>query len=79
MYPNMFEKTIEKEMAKGAWDKLKNLYSRDEKLKMVKLQTLRKQFEMTQIKQDESVLDHLSRVVLLTNQMKVSGESVNDL
>lgn len=45
--PNVFKKIIEKETIKGARDKLKNLYDEDEKLKRVKLQALRKQFEMT--------------------------------
>lgn len=75
---NVFEKIIEEETTKEVWDKLKNLYG-DEKLKRVKLQILRKQIEMTQMKGDESVFEYLSRVVLLTNQMKACGESINDL
>ena len=43
---DVFEKIIEEETTKGAWEKLKNLYGGDEKLKKVKLQTLRKQYEM---------------------------------
>ena len=77
--PNVFEKIIEEETAKGAWDKLKSLYGGDEKLKRVKLQTLRKQFETTQMKEDESVSDYLSRIVVLTNKMKACGEAINDL
>lgn len=42
MDPNGLEKIIEEETSKGAWDKLKNLYDGDEKMKRVKLQTLRK-------------------------------------
>lgn len=74
--PNVFEKIIEEESFEGEWDKLKNLYGGDEKLKRVKLQTLRKQFDMTQIKEDESILTFFSCVVLLTKQMKVCGESI---
>lgn len=76
--PNVFEKIIEEDMTKGVWDKLKNLYDTYEKLKRVKLQTLRKKFEMSQMKEEESVSQYLSRVLLLTNQMKVCGESIND-
>lgn len=47
MYPNVFEKIIEEESFKGVWDKLKNIYGGDEKLKRVKLKTLRKQVEIT--------------------------------
>lgn len=53
--PYVFEKTIEEETTKVAWNKLNNLYNGDEELKKVKLKTLRKQFEMTQMKEDESV------------------------
>ena len=66
----MIEKIIEEETTKGAWDKFKNLYDRDEKLKRVRLQTLRKQFEMTQMKEEESVSKYFSCAVLLTNHMK---------
>lgn len=34
---NVFEKIIDEETSKRAWDKLKNLYGGDEKLKRVKL------------------------------------------
>lgn len=34
---NVFEKIFEEETVKGAWDQLRSLYGRDEKLKRVKL------------------------------------------
>lgn len=66
----MFEKIIKDETFKGAWHELKNLYGGNEKLKMVKLQTLRNQFKMTQMKEDEPVSEFFLRVVLLSNQTK---------
>ena len=42
MDSDVFEKIIEEESAKDAWDELKNLYGGGEKVKKVKLQTLRK-------------------------------------
>lgn len=77
--PNIFENIIEEQTSKGARDKLRNLYDKDEKLKRVKLQTLRKQFEITHMKEDELVVDLFSNLMLLTNKMKASGESINDL
>lgn len=41
MDTNVFQKIIEEETIKGAWDKLKTLYGEDEKLKRVKLRTLK--------------------------------------
>ncbi|XP_058775827.1 uncharacterized protein LOC131650109 [Vicia villosa] len=67
---NVFEKIIEEEMDKNVWDKLKSLYDEDEKLKRMKLQTLRKKFEMTHMKVDELVSEYRSHVVLLMNKMK---------
>ena len=76
---DVFEKIIEEETTKGAWEKLKSLYGGDEKLKKVKLQTLRKQYEMLQMKEDESIFAYFSRVVTQTNQMKACGEALTDL
>lgn len=57
---------------------MKNLYDEDEKLKRVILQTLRKQLEITHVKEDESVVDFFSRLVSLTNQMKACRELINE-
>lgn len=75
----VFENIIEEETYKRMRDKLKNLYGRDEKLKKVKLQTLTKQFEITQMKEGDLVANFFSRLVSLMNQMKACGESINDL
>ncbi|GAU25658.1 hypothetical protein TSUD_265850 [Trifolium subterraneum] len=76
---NIFEKIIEEEAAKGACDTLKKIYGGDEKLKKVKLQALRKQYEMTQMNEGETVSDFFSRLVTLTNQMKACGETITGL
>lgn len=44
--PNVFEKIIKEETSKRVWERLKNLYGRNEKLNRVKLQTLRKKFKI---------------------------------
>lgn len=59
---------------------MKKVYGGDEKLKRVKLQTLRKQYEMTQLKEEEETIAELfSRLVLLTNQIKACAETIHDL
>ena len=73
---DIFKMIIEEETTKDSWEKLKSLYGGDEKLKKVKLQTLRKQYEMIHMKEDESVSAYFSRIMTLTNQMKACGESV---
>lgn len=43
--PNVFEKIIEEETTKRAWDKLKNLYGGDEKLKQGEVTDIEKEIQ----------------------------------
>ena len=45
----------------------------------MKLQTPRKNFEITKMMVEKSVSEFFLCLVLLTNQMKACGESINDL
>ncbi|GAU44851.1 hypothetical protein TSUD_112250 [Trifolium subterraneum] len=77
---NEAQRTLHRDQKKkDAWDTLKKIYGGDEKLKKVKLQALRKQYEMTQMNEGETVSDFFSRLVTLTNQMKACGETIIDL
>ncbi|GAU44225.1 hypothetical protein TSUD_399890 [Trifolium subterraneum] len=76
--PNIFEKIIEEEISKGAWDTLKNTYGGDEKLKGIKLQALIRQYEMMQMNDQETIAEYLARMLSLTNLMKSCGEALSD-
>ncbi|KAK2402327.1 hypothetical protein QL285_051858 [Trifolium repens] len=75
---NIFEKIIEEETSKGAWDTLKKIYGGDEKLKGIKLQALRRQYEMMQMNEQETISEYLARMLALTNLMKSCGETMTD-
>ncbi|WJX94099.1 hypothetical protein P8452_75554 [Trifolium repens] len=75
---NIFEKIIEEETSKGAWDTLKKIYGGDEKLKGIKLQALRRQYEMMQMNEQETISEYLARMLALTNLMKSCGEAMTD-
>ena len=77
--PSIFEKIIDEDTAKGAWHTLKKFYGGDKKLKKVKVQGLKKQYENTKMKEDESITKFSSRLVLLTNKMKTYGETITNL
>lgn len=74
--PKVFEKIAEATTSKGAWDTLVQCYGGDAKVKKVKLQSLRKQYELLQMKDDERIVDYFSRVIAVTNQMKNCGETI---
>ena len=70
---NVFEKIGYSTMSKGPWDILDIFYGGDTSVKKVKLQSLRKQYENLNMKDNEKVSDYISRVFMITNEMKACG------
>ncbi|GAU10169.1 hypothetical protein TSUD_421370, partial [Trifolium subterraneum] len=66
----VFEKIADATTSKDAWDILQKSYGGDAKVKKVKLQALKRQFELLEMKNDEAVAEYFTRVETLTNQMK---------
>ncbi|GAU49921.1 hypothetical protein TSUD_180390 [Trifolium subterraneum] len=64
--------------SKDAWDILQKSYGGDAKVKKVKLQALKRQFELLEMKNDEAVAEYFTRVETLTNQMKNCGSTLSE-
>ncbi|GKU98369.1 hypothetical protein SLEP1_g11381 [Rubroshorea leprosula] len=64
--------------SKQAWDTLMTAYKGAEKVKKVKLQTLRHQYELLQMEFSEPVATYINRVLALTNKSKVYGEEYSE-
>ncbi|KAK0576845.1 hypothetical protein LWI29_024227 [Acer saccharum] len=75
----IFEKIAHTTSAKRAWDVLMNTYKGVEKVKKVRLQTMRRQLELLQMKKTEKVADYFSQTLALVNQMKSNGETISDV
>jgi len=75
----IFEKIMHYESAKETWDALEKLYDGDGKLKKVRLQALRRQYELLTMEEDESVSQYFDKVINLTNQMTRNGETITDV
>ena len=73
-----FQKIAHAKTSKEAWCILEKAYSGDAKLKKVKLQTLRRQYEMIQMESTEKVADYFTRILSITNLMKGCGEKLDD-
>src|SRR6266487_6236914 len=74
----MFEKIADATTSKDAWDILQKSYGGDAKVKKVKLQALKRQFELLEMKSDEAVAEYFTRVETLTNHMKNCGSTLSE-
>ncbi|XP_019429256.1 PREDICTED: uncharacterized protein LOC109336886 [Lupinus angustifolius] len=61
-----------------AWDNLEKSYEGAVKIKKVKLQTMRRRYELLQMEENETISDYLTKIMSLTNQMKACGEEIRD-
>jgi len=75
----IFEKIMHYESAKETWEALEKLYFGDGKLKKVRLQALRRQYEVLTMEEEETISQYFDKVVNLSNQMARNGETVTDL
>ena len=74
----VFEKIADSDSSKEAQDTLVKYFSGDDKVKKIMLQSLRRQYELLQMKKEEKIEDYFSYVLSITNQMKICGETLSD-
>ncbi|XP_027190496.1 uncharacterized protein [Cicer arietinum] len=79
MNSNNFEMISKVSTSKEAWDILVKYYMGDEKTKKIKLQMLRRKYELLQMEDNENVNDYFNRVQTITNQMKTNGEVMTEV
>ncbi|XP_019435710.1 PREDICTED: uncharacterized protein LOC109342107 [Lupinus angustifolius] len=73
-----FEKISKARSAKEAWEVVEKCNEGAEQLKKVRLQTMRRQYELMQMESNEKVAQFFNRVNSHTNAMKATGEKMVD-
>jgi len=75
---DVFTGIMHLETAKQIWDELDERYAGDERVRSIKLLTLKREFEMLKMKEHESVKEYTSKLSHLVNQMRLHAEVVDD-
>ncbi|KAA0042449.1 UBN2 domain-containing protein [Cucumis melo var. makuwa] len=75
---NNLEKISGATTAYQAWKILENTYKGVDRVKKVRLQKLKGDYESLHMKESESVSDYTSRLLALVNEMKRFGETISD-
>jgi hypothetical protein len=74
----IFTKVSHCKSAKEIWDKLRNIFEGDSKVKVAKLQTYRGQFEQLKMKEDEDISTYFLRVDETMNAIIGLGEEIEE-
>ncbi|XP_010534731.1 PREDICTED: uncharacterized protein LOC104810237 [Tarenaya hassleriana] len=73
-----FEKIAGATTSKEAWETLQKVFKGADRVKQVRLQTLRGELEAMKMKESEDVSSYISRVQTVVNQLKHNGETLDD-
>ncbi|KAH0781853.1 hypothetical protein KY290_001451 [Solanum tuberosum] len=76
---SMFDKVADATTSKEAWQILQNSLQEVDKVKKIKLLTLRVDFEVLKMKESESISDFCSRLMAIVNQLRSYKEEVDDV
>ena len=71
-----FEKIASAKSSKEAWGILEKAYKGDDRVKQVRLQTLRGKLESMKMKETEGVAEYITWVETVANQLSRNGEKL---
>nr|XP_015867514.1 uncharacterized protein LOC107405018 [Ziziphus jujuba var. spinosa] len=74
----IFPRIVNAETVKEAWELLYKEFHGGDQVRSVKLQSLRRDFEYTRMKDDETLSNYLTRLNDLVNQMKTFRETLTN-
>ena len=76
---DVFVKVMHCSSSKEVWDKLKNTYHGNDRVKEAKIQHLKSRLEDLKMGNDEKVEDYLLKIDEIVNGLRGLGEIINDI
>lgn len=73
-----FEQILDRRTSKIIWESMKRKFEGNDRVKKSLLQKLRRDFEVLEMKESESVKEYFTRVLAVINQMRSNEETMND-
>ncbi|KAF2293462.1 hypothetical protein GH714_022661 [Hevea brasiliensis] len=74
----VFEQILDRRTAKIVWDSMKKKFGGNSKVKKSLLNALRREFEVLEMKREESIDEYFARVMTVANKMRSNGEEMTD-
>ena len=74
----IFIRIMALETAKEVWDKLKEEFEGSDRVKAVRLLTLKREFDLLKMKETEGVKDYSAKLMEIVNQIRLHGEDFSD-
>ncbi|KAL4584185.1 hypothetical protein LXL04_008777 [Taraxacum kok-saghyz] len=74
-----FEQIMDRTTSKAVWNSMKQRFAGNERVKRSMLQKLRRDFEVLEMKNSETILDYFGRVLTVSNQIRSNGETIGDV
>jgi hypothetical protein len=73
-----FEIIASAETSHDIWEALQQKYKGTDRIKKIRLQSLRGEFELLQMKSSDSISDYHTRIIVIVNQMRRNGAAIVD-
>ncbi|KAL4362176.1 hypothetical protein GQ457_04G021850 [Hibiscus cannabinus] len=75
---HIFTSIMDLETPMSVWDKLKEIHEGGDRVKKIKFLTLKREFSMLQMKDDELIKDFSNRLMDVVNQIRLYGKNLPD-
>ncbi|GAV83978.1 DUF4219 domain-containing protein/UBN2 domain-containing protein [Cephalotus follicularis] len=75
---SIFPRIVTSSTTKEAWDTLQEEFQGTERVRVIRLLNLRRDYENLKMKGSETVKDYISKLLEVVNQMRIYGEKLTD-